>query len=155
MSSKISEVFYVGGAYQRDLSHRDLQCKWLGYFLYHQHLPVVNPENPRCIIFFQNWAQNCSKYFYVFLCIFLCYAKQVTLIVKISSLKWWIPNSIFWKRKNTLKGSYTFLNTLIWANILIRKVLKRSFIMLNTIMENKSKSFTNISIFSWGCSFSL
>ena len=104
---------------------------------------------------FSELGTKLFKVFYVFLCIFLCYAKQVTLIVKISSLKWWIPNSIFWKRKNTLKGSYTFLNTLIWANILIRKVLKRSFIMLNTIMENESKSFTNISIFSWGCSFSL
>ena len=46
------------------------------------------------------------------------------------------------------KGSHTILNTLIQANTLIIKVLTRIFIMLNTMMENESKSFTDISIFS-------
>ena len=49
--------------------------------------------------------------------------------------------------KENKKGSYTFLNTLIRANSLIIKVLTRSFIMLNAMIENESQSFTDISIF--------
>ena len=41
---------------------------------------------------------------------------------------------------------YNFVPPSIWVNSLIVKVLSRSFIMLNTMMENESKSFTNISI---------
>ena len=50
-------------------------------------------------------------------------------------------------KKTTQKGSYTFLNTVIWASILIIRVSSRSFNILNTMMENESKIFTNISIF--------
>ena len=43
-------------------------------------------------------------------------------------------------KENHTKNSHKFLNALIRANNLIIKVLIRSFIMLNTIMENKSKT---------------
>ena len=65
-----------------------------------------------------------------------------------SFLEWRVPDIIFWIKKMTRKVSYNFLNTLIQANTLIIKVLTRSFIMLNTMMENERKSFTNISILS-------
>ena len=47
----------------------------------------------------------------------------------------------------TQNGSYTFLNILIRADKLIIKVLTRSFIMVNTMMEIESTNFTDISIF--------
>ena len=48
----------------------------------------------------------------------------------------------------TQNGSYTFLNILIRADKLIIKVLTRSFIMVNTMMEIESTNFTDISIFA-------
>ena len=40
----------------------------------------------------------------------------------------------------------TFLSISIWAINFIIKSITRSFIMLNTIMENENTSFANISI---------
>ena len=48
----------------------------------------------------------------------------------------------------TQNGSYTFLNILIRADKLIIKVLTRSFITVNTMMEIKSTNLTDISIFA-------
>ena len=48
----------------------------------------------------------------------------------------------------TQNGSYTFLNILIRADKLIIKVLTRSFIMVNTMMEIESTNLTDISIFA-------
>ena len=47
-----------------------------------------------------------------------------------------------------MRSSYNFLNKLIQAKSVFIKSITRSF-MLNTMMHNKNKSFTNISIFFW------
>ena len=61
------------------------------------------------------------------------------------------------KENHTRRQLYFFLNALIQTNCLIiywfdytliDKGLTRSFIKFNTLMENESKRFTNISIFS-------
>ena len=41
---------------------------------------------------------------------------------------------------------YNFIDPLIWANSLFVQVLSRSFVMLNTMMENECKRFTKVSI---------
>ena len=50
-------------------------------------------------------------------------------------------------QKITQKGSYSSLNTLVGTNSLIKKVLIRSFIIVNVIMEIESTHFTDIFIF--------
>ena len=52
------------------------------------------------------------------------------------------------KKLSSIRSSYTFLNTLIRANSFFIKSIIRSFVILNPMMENEQKSFTNISIFS-------
>ena len=41
-----------------------------------------------------------------------------------------------------------YINTLILANSVIIKSITKSFIVLNSMMENENKSFTNISVSS-------
>ena len=89
--------------------------------------------------FFKNWVQVPSKCFYV--------EEQVILVVKSSSIKQGVLYIMFWIKKTTQKGINYFLNLLIQTNSFIIKVLARSFIILNTMMENESKSFTNTFIF--------
>ena len=50
----------------------------------------------------------------------------------------------------TGKGSFTFLSTLIRANSLIIKNVTRSFVVLNAMIENENRSFSNILNFFLG-----
>ena len=49
-----------------------------------------------------------------------------------------------------MRISYNFFNTLIEAKSVSIKSITRSFIMLHTMMDNRSKSFTTIWFFFWG-----